>query len=79
MGKKTKIENRKDEPSQALPRQLSQGESQAVSPDAKVLGYNEKVSGSALASPFGRGGFAKQRRRGRTRLQKTALTPVKFL
>ena len=66
-------------PSQALPRQLPQRGSQGLRLIAKVLGYNEKVSGSALASPFGRGGFAKQRRRGRTRLQKTALSPVKFL
>ncbi len=39
-------------PSQALPRQLSQRESQGLRLVAKALGSNEKVSGSALASPF---------------------------
>ena len=41
-------------PSQALPRQLPQRGSQAVIPDAKALSNNEKASGSALGSPFGR-------------------------
>ena len=43
-------------PSQALPRQLPQRGSQAVIPDAKALSNNEKASGSALGSPFGRAG-----------------------
>ena len=37
------------------PAQLSQRESQGLKLVAKVLGHNEKASGSALASPFGRG------------------------
>ena len=41
------------EPSQALPRQLSQRESQAVRLVAEVLGVTRKLSGSALGSPGG--------------------------
>ena len=42
-----------DEPSQALPRQLSQRESQAVTFVAKVLGIMRKLPGVLLALPLG--------------------------
>ena len=45
-------------PSQALPRQLSQGESQAVSLDAKVLGIMRKLPATAKSRPLGEGGKA---------------------
>ena len=41
------------EPSQALPRQLSQGESQAVTFVAKVLGTMRKLPAVLLALPLG--------------------------
>ncbi|RHV53777.1 hypothetical protein DXB44_05380 [Faecalibacterium sp. OM04-11BH] len=53
MGKKTKIENRKDEPSQALPRQLSRRESQAVKFNTKVLGEMRKFPVVFLPLPLG--------------------------
>ena len=53
MGKKTKIENRKDEPSQALPRQLSRRESQAVKFNTKVLGAMRKFPVVLLPLPLG--------------------------
>ena len=53
MGKKTKIENRKDEPSQALPRQLSRRESQAVTFITKVLEAMRKFLAVLLALPLG--------------------------
>ena len=40
-------------PSQALPRQLSQRESQAVSLDTKVLGTTRKIPGVPLPLPLG--------------------------
>ncbi len=40
-------------PSQALPRQLSRRESQAVSLDAKVLGSMRKFPAVHLALPLG--------------------------
>ena len=43
----------KGTPSQALPRQLSQGESQAVSLDAKVLDAMRKFPAVFLALPLG--------------------------
>ena len=52
MGKKTKIENRKDEPSQALPRQLSRRESQAVKFNTKVLGEMRKFPVVLLLLPL---------------------------
>ena len=71
-------------PSQALPRQLSQGESQAVKFITKVLGAMRKLPAVLLPLPLrkdfprpgedvaqrqkGECGFAKQRRRGRTPL-----------
>ena len=42
-----------NEPSQALPRQLSQGESQAVNLDAKVLGTKRKLPAVLLPLPLG--------------------------
>ena len=42
-----------DEPSQALPRQLLRRGSQAVSPDAKVLGIMRKLPAVPLALPLG--------------------------
>ena len=42
-----------DEPSQALPRQLSQGESQAVNLDAEVLGTKRKLPAVLLPLPLG--------------------------
>ena len=42
-----------NEPSQALPRQLPQGGSQAVTFVAKVLGTTRKLSGVLLALPLG--------------------------
>ena len=46
-------------PSQALPRQLSQGESQAVSLDAKVLGIMRKLPATAKSRPLGEGGLTR--------------------
>ena len=43
----------KGTPSQALPRQLSQGESQAVSLDAKVLDVMRKFPAVLLPLPLG--------------------------
>ena len=43
----------RDEPSQALPRQLSQRESQAVTFVAKVLGIMRKLPAVLLALPLG--------------------------
>ena len=40
-------------PSQALPRQLLRRGSQAVSPDAKVLGVMRKLPAMPLALPLG--------------------------
>ncbi len=40
-------------PSQALPRQLLRRGSQAVSPDAKVLGIMRKLPAAPLALPLG--------------------------
>ena len=42
-----------NEPSQALPRQLSQGESQAVNLDAKALGTKRRFPAVLLALPLG--------------------------
>ena len=55
MGVKTArmAEKEGNEPSQALPRQLSQRESQAVTFVAKVLGTTRKLSGVLLALPLG--------------------------
>ena len=55
MGVKTArmAEKEENEPSQALPRQLSQGESQAVNLDAKVLGTKRKFPAVLLPLPLG--------------------------
>ena len=55
MGVKTArmAEKEENEPSQALPRQLSRRESQAVTFVAKVLGTTRKLSGVLLALPLG--------------------------
>ena len=45
-----------DEPSQALPRQLSQGESQAVKFVAKVLGARRNCIATSKSSPLGGAG-----------------------
>ena len=50
----------KGTPSQALPRQLSQGESQAVRLDAKVLDVMRKFPAVLLPPPFGGGGIAQR-------------------
>ena len=55
MGVKTArmAEKEGNEPSQALPRQLSQRESQAVKPMAKVLGTKRKLPAVFLPLPLG--------------------------
>ena len=57
-------------PSQALPRQLSQRESQAVNLDAEVLGTKRKLPAVLLPLPLGEvDANAVSRRRGRTLLR----------
>ena len=46
-------------PSQALPRQFSQGESQAVSLDTKVLVIMRKLPTTAKSRPLGEGGLTR--------------------
>ena len=55
MGVKTArmAEKEGNEPSQALPRQLSQRESQAVNLDAEVLGTKRKLPAVLLPLPLG--------------------------
>ena len=58
------------QPSQALPRQLSQRESQAVNLDAEVLGTKRKLPAALLPLPLGEvDANAVSRRRGRTLLR----------
>ena len=52
-GSHAKCAGAPDSPSQALPRQLSQRESQAVSLDAKVLGIIRKFPAVLLPLPLG--------------------------